>query len=151
MEESIFERSLEDQLCFEVYRAANDFGKMYNRALKDFHLTFPQYLVLLVLWDDNHILIKHIGERLGMGIGTLNPILNRLEKQGWLIKEPSLQDKRATIVSLSEKAVTSKKAIHFAILSEVKSCNLEGIDGRFLMSQLKLLNSAMNQTDSGAG
>ena len=73
MEESIFERSLEDQLCFEVYRAANDFGKMYNRALKDFHLTFPQYLVLLVLWDDDHILIKHIGERLGMGIGTLNP------------------------------------------------------------------------------
>ena len=46
MEESIFERPLEDQLCFEVYRAASDFGKMYNRALKEFHLTFPQYLVI---------------------------------------------------------------------------------------------------------
>ncbi|HRM37698.1 MAG TPA: MarR family transcriptional regulator, partial [Trichococcus flocculiformis] len=88
-----------------------------NRALKEFRLTFPQYLVLLVLWDDNRILIKHIGERLGMGIGTLNPILNRLEKQGWLTKEPSLLDKRAIIVALSEKAVTSKKAIHVAILS----------------------------------
>ncbi|CZQ86984.1 transcriptional regulator marr-type conserved site [Trichococcus flocculiformis] len=150
MEESIFERPLEDQLCFEVYRAASDFGKMYNRALKEFHLTFPQYLVLLVLWDDNQIVIKHIGERLGMGIGTLNPILNRLEKQGWLTKEPSLLDKRATIVSLSEKAVTSKKAIHFAILSEVKACNLEGIDSSFLMKQLKLLNSAMSQADTGS-
>lgn len=150
MEESIFERPLEDQLCFEVYRAANDFSRMYNRALKEFRLTFPQYLVLLVLWDDNRILIKHIGERLGMGIGTLNPILNRLEKQGWLTKEPSLLDKRAIIVALSEKAVTSKKAIHVAILSEVKACNLEGIDGPFLMRQLKMLNNAMSQADTGS-
>ncbi|MPM85749.1 hypothetical protein SDC9_132830 [bioreactor metagenome] len=147
MEESIFDRPLEDQLCFEVYRAANGFGKMYNRALKDFHLTFPQYLVLLALWDEDNILIKHIGDRLGMGIGTLNPILNRLEKQGWLTKEPSLLDKRATIVSLSEKGVTSKKAIHLAILAEVNDCDLEGVDGLFLMKQLKLLNNAMERTD----
>lgn len=150
MDESIFERPLEDQLCFEVYRAANGFGKMYNRALKDFHLTFPQYLVLLALWDEDNILIKHIGERLGMGIGTLNPILNRLEKQGWLTKEPSLVDKRATIVSMTEKGATSKKAINLAILSEVNACNLDGIDGLFLMKQLKMLNSAMNQEDTGA-
>lgn len=45
MDEFIFERPLDDQLCFEVYRVANAFGKMYNRALKEFHLTFPQYLV----------------------------------------------------------------------------------------------------------
>lgn len=147
MEESIFERPLEDQLCFEVYRAANSYGKMYNRALKDFRLTFPQYLVLLALWDDDNVLIKHIGERLGMGIGTLNPILNRLEKQGWLTKQPSLSDKRATVVSLSEKGTTSKKAIHLAILTEVNACNLEGIDVLFLMKQLKLLNSAMGHTD----
>ncbi len=147
MEESIFERRLEDQLCFEVYRAANGFGKLYNRALKEFHLTFPQYLVLLALWDDDTILIKQIGERLGMGIGTLNPILNRLEKQGWLTKEPSLLDRRATIVSLSEKGVASKGAIHSAILSEVNACNLEGIDGLFLMKQLKMLNKAMGGID----
>lgn len=149
MEESIFDRPLDDQLCFEVYRAANGFGKMYNRALRAFHLTFPQYLVLLALWDEDHILIKHIGERLGMGIGTLNPVLNRLEKQGWLTKESSLVDKRATIVSLSEKGIHSKRAIHLAVLGEVNACNLEGIDGLFLMKQLKLLNNAMGRTESG--
>ena len=85
-----------------------------------------------------------------MGIGTLNPILNRLEEQGWLTKEPSLLDKRATIVSLSEKGVISKKAINLAILSEVNACNLEGIEGLFLMKQLKMLNNAMNQGDAGA-
>jgi len=150
MEESIFERPLEDQLCFEVYRAANSYGKMYNRALKDFRLTFPQYLVLLALWDDDNVLIKRIGERLGMGIGTLNPILNRLEKQWWLTKQPSLSDKRATVVSLSEKGIISIKAIHLAILAEVNSCNLEGIDGLFLMKQLKLLNNAMGHTDESS-
>lgn len=151
MDESIFERPLEDQLCFEVYRAANGFGKMYNRALKDFHLTFPQYLVLLALWDEDKVLIKNIGERLGMGIGTLNPILNRLEKQGWLTKESSLVDKRATIISLSKKSITSKRTIHLAILSEVNACNLDGVDGLFLMKQLKILNNAMNQADDDAG
>ncbi len=151
MEESIFERPLEDQLCFEVYRAANGFTRMYNRALKEFRLTFSQYLVLLALWDGDGILIKQIGERLGMGIGTLNPILNRLEKQGWLSKEPSPLDKRAMLVSLNEKAITSKQAIHSAILSEVNSCNLEGIEGLFLMKQLKILNNAMNQTDIAEG
>ncbi|MGB7474021.1 MarR family winged helix-turn-helix transcriptional regulator [Trichococcus sp.] len=151
MEESIFERPLEDQLCFEVYRTANAFGKMYNRALKEFHLTFPQYLVLLALWDEDKVLIKNIGERLGMGIGTLNPILNRLEKQGWLTKESSLVDKRATIISLSKKSITSKRTIHLAILSEVNACNLDGVDGLFLMKQLKILNNAMNQADDDAG
>lgn len=151
MEESIFERPLEDQLCFEVYRAANAFGKMYNRALKEFHLTFPQYLVLLALWDEDKVLIKNIGERLGMGIGTLNPILNRLEKQGWLTKETSLVDKRATIISLSKKSITSKRTIHLALLSEVNACNLDGVDGVFLMKQLKILNNAMDQADDDAG
>jgi DNA-binding MarR family transcriptional regulator len=151
MDESIFERPLEDQLCFEVYRAANGFGKMYNRALKDFHLTFPQYLVLLALWDEDKVLIKNIGERLGMGIGTLNPILNRLEKQGWLTKESSHVDKRATIISLSKKSITSKRIIHLAILSEVNACNLDSLDGLFLMKQLKILNNAMNQADDDAG
>ncbi|PTQ84638.1 DNA-binding MarR family transcriptional regulator [Trichococcus patagoniensis] len=145
MEESIFDRALEDQLCFEVYRSASGFGKMYNRALKEFQLTFPQYLVLLALWDEDHVYIKHIGEQLGMGIGTLNPILNRLEKQGWLTKESSLLDKRAMVVSLSEKSIHSKKAIHSAVLSEVNACNLADIDGLFLIQQLKLLNQAMNQ------
>lgn len=82
-----------------------------------------------------------------MGIGTLNPILNRLEKQGWLTKESSLVDKRATIVSLSEKGFTSKRTIHLAILSEVNACKLDGL---FLMKQLKILNNAMNQADDDA-
>ena len=56
---------LEQQLCFEVYKASSNFTKMYARVLEPFHLTFPQYLVLLVLWEDDHLVMKDIGARLG--------------------------------------------------------------------------------------
>ena len=142
MDESIFDRTLDQQLCFEVYRASNSFSKMYGRALKPFQLTFPQYLVLLALWDEDGIFIKNIGERLGMGIGTLNPILTRLEKQDWINKTPSLEDKRSVIVSLTEKGKQSKRDIALSILKEITMCNFTGIEGETLMKQLKILNRA---------
>jgi len=58
LDETTFVRSLEDQLCFEVYKASNGFSRMYGRALKSFGITFPQYLVLLALWDEDHIIHK---------------------------------------------------------------------------------------------
>lgn len=140
MDESIFDRNLDQQLCFEVYRAANGFSKMYGRALKPFELTFPQYLVLLALWDIDGIPIKNIGERLGMGIGTLNPILNRLEKQGWLTKNPSQEDKRSVVISLTEKGKQSKKDMARSILEELKMCDFAGIEGDAFMKHLKILN-----------
>lgn len=142
MEESIFDRTLDQQLCFEVYRASNGFSKMYGRALKPFGLTFPQYLVLLALWDEDGILIKNIGERLGMGIGNLNPILTRLEKQDWITKTPSREDKRSVIVSLTGKGKQSKRDITLSILKEVNICNFTGTEGEALMEQLKMLNRA---------
>jgi MarR family transcriptional regulator, organic hydroperoxide resistance regulator len=115
---------------------------MYGRALKPFQLTFPQYLVLLALWDADGVLIKNIGERLGMGIGTLNPIMTRLEKQDWIKKTPSLGDKRSVIVSLTEKGKRSKRDIALSILKEISICNFTGIEGETLMKQLKILNRA---------
>jgi len=77
MDESIFDRRLDDQLCFRLYRASSGISKMYSQALQPFELTFSQYLVLLALWDNEGVAISDIGARTGMGIGTLNPILKR--------------------------------------------------------------------------
>ncbi|EIM08247.1 transcriptional regulatory protein [Planococcus antarcticus DSM 14505] len=65
---------LEQQLCFEVYKASSNFSKMYVKALESFNLTFSQYLVLLVLWEEDKLLTKKIGVRLGLGTGTLTPL-----------------------------------------------------------------------------
>lgn len=147
MDETIFARSLEDQLCFEVYKASNGFSRMYGRALKPFGLTFPQYLVLLALWDEDHVFIKNISDRIGMSIGTLNPILNRLKVQGWIEKVASDMDKRAVIVTLTEKSLQSKKAISKAILNEVKHCNMTDISNEAFTRGLKSLNNEFDKLE----
>ncbi len=147
MEEDLFNRSLDDQLCFEVYKAANGFSKLYKRALVPFQLTFPQYLVLLALWEEDNVYIKRISDRLGISIGTLNPMLNRLTAQEWIKKVPSPKDKRATLVCLTEKAHEQKRAISLSILQEIKSCNTTGIDGQLFLQNLKRLNEEFDRIE----
>ncbi len=147
LDETMFVRSLEDQLCFEVYKASSGFSRMYGRALKPFGLTFPQYLVLLALWDEDHVFIKNISDRIGMSIGTLNPILNRLSTQGWIEKVSSDIDKRAVIVTLTEKSQQTKKAISKAILNEIMHCNMADISNAAFIKGLKSLNNEFDQLE----
>lgn len=136
---------LEQQLCFEVYKASSNFSKLYARTLEPFHLTFSQYLVLLTLWEQNNLLVKDIGNQLGLGIGTLNPIINRMIANGWLNKEQSERDKRAFVISLTEKALEQEKPIERAIISKITSCNYLDINAKTLMTSLKELNAFLNQ------
>ncbi|AQU80802.1 MULTISPECIES: MarR family transcriptional regulator [Planococcus] len=138
---------LDQQLCFEVYKASSNFSKMYAKALEPFNLTFTQYLVLLVLWDEDKLLTKNIGERLGLGTGTLNPILNRMIERGRLIKQQSETDKRAFIISLTEKAKSEQLAVEQAVFEKVTSCNFMGVNAIALMKNLKELNAAFKTMD----
>ncbi len=144
MDESIFDRQLDEQLCFRLYRASNGINKMYGRALKIFQLTFPQYLVLLALWDNDGLPITTIGSQVGMGIGTLNPILKRMAENEWIEKSQHPTDKRTMLISLSAKAKESKQPINQAILAEMISCNFEGMDLPELMLQLANLQQRLD-------
>ncbi|MGO4994126.1 MarR family winged helix-turn-helix transcriptional regulator [Jeotgalibaca porci] len=144
MDESIFDRQLDEQLCFRLYRASNGINKMYGRALKIFQLTFPQYLVLLALWDNDGLPIMTIGSQTGMGIGTLNPILKRMAENEWIEKSQHPTDKRTMLISLSAKAKESKQPINQAILAEMISCNFEGMDLPELMLQLANLQQRLD-------
>ena len=148
MDDSIFNRRLEDQLCFRLYRASNGLGKIYTRALKPFGLTFSQYLVLLALWDKEDVPVTNIGSRTGMGIGTLNPILNRMEEHGWIIKTPHLSDKRTILISLASQSKETKKKINDSVLEELKECHLEGLDLLGLMQQLQLLQKQLDKVNN---
>ena len=138
---------LDQQLCFEVYKASSNFGKMYAHTLEPFNLTFTQYLVLLALWEEDHLLAKDIGIRLGLGIGTLNPIINRMMDRGWLEKQQSEKDKRAFIISLTEKAKVAEKPIETAIIKKITSCNFLDINAETLMTHLRKLNAFLGQLD----
>ncbi|WP_422122572.1 MarR family winged helix-turn-helix transcriptional regulator [Planococcus sp. X10-3] len=138
---------LEQQLCFEVYKASSNFTKMYAKVLEPFQLTFPQYLVLLVLWEEDHLLMKDIGARLGHGTGTLNPILNRLIDQGRITKQQSADDKRAWVISLTEKAKAEHEPISRAIYEKLVSCNFLDVNAVTLMKNLKQLNAFFGDMD----
>ncbi|MFJ1755939.1 MarR family winged helix-turn-helix transcriptional regulator [Kitasatospora sp. NPDC088134] len=90
---------LDQQICFSLNAASRAFGTVYRTALKDLGLTYPQYLVMLVLWEDGEIPVKQLGERLRLDSGTLSPLLKRLEAAGLVARERSPQDERSVLVS----------------------------------------------------
>lgn len=144
MNESHFDRRLDQQLCFRLYRASNGISKLYAHALLPVELTFPQYLVLLALWDHDGVAISDIGQRTGMGIGTLNPILKRLTDNGWVKRQTHESDKRTMLIFLTAKALEQKTVINQLILKELATVNFEKMDLLELMKQLGLLQPQLD-------
>lgn len=94
---------LEHQLCFAVYSAAHAFTRFYRPLLAQLGVTYPQYLVLLVLWEADGLSVGDIGERLLLDSGTLTPLLKRLEKLQLLTRRRATDDERRMVVSLTDK------------------------------------------------
>ncbi|MDB5656184.1 MAG: transcriptional regulator [Tardiphaga sp.] len=92
---------LENQVCFAVYSTAHAFNRIYKPLLERLDLTYPQYLVMLVLWERDDVAVKHIGERLFLDSGTLTPLLKRLEAAGLIRRTRSLEDERQVMIALT--------------------------------------------------
>src|SRR5262245_50801378 len=102
------EKTLERQLCFAVYATAHAFNRAYKPLLDRVGLTYPQYLVMLVLWEKGCMPVKTIGEQLDLDSGTLSPLLKRLEQAGLIDRARDPKDERQVIVSLTEKGAGMK-------------------------------------------
>ncbi|KQX53068.1 MULTISPECIES: MarR family transcriptional regulator [unclassified Streptomyces] len=89
---------LDHQICFSLHAATRAFNGVYREALKDLGLTYPQYLVMLVLWEHGELPVKGIGERLRLDSGTLSPLLKRLEAAGYVERRRSPEDERSVTV-----------------------------------------------------
>jgi DNA-binding MarR family transcriptional regulator len=94
---------LDDQLCFSIYAAGHAFNRFYRPLLEPLGLTYPQYLVLLTLWEQDGLPLRAIGERLTLDSGTLTPLLKRMEEAGLLTRERDKSDERQVLVSLTLK------------------------------------------------
>ncbi|MFJ8846411.1 MarR family winged helix-turn-helix transcriptional regulator [Streptomyces cyaneofuscatus] len=92
---------LDHQVCFSLHAASRAFGGFYRQALKGLGLTYPQYLVMLVLWEEGPRPVKAIGERLRLDSGTLSPLLKRLEAAGLVRRERSREDERSVVIELT--------------------------------------------------
>ena len=94
---------LDNQLCYALYAAAHRMTKSYRPMLERMGLTYPQYLVLLVLWENDGITVSEIGRRLRLDSGTLTPVLKRLESGGLLNRSRRQSDEREVEIALTDQ------------------------------------------------
>ena len=92
---------LGEQLCFALYSTSLAMNKIYRKLLRELGLTYPQYLVMLVLWERDGVSVSEIGERLFLDSATLTPLLKRIEALGLISRRRAHEDERQVIVSLS--------------------------------------------------
>jgi MarR family transcriptional regulator, organic hydroperoxide resistance regulator len=137
--------TLKNQLCFAVYETASEFNKVYSSVLQPFGLTYPQYLVLLALWEEDGVTLKELGTKLNLGTGTLTPMISRMEANDWLKKERSKEDERKVYIFLQEKALSEKLTIASKVAEVIQSCQIELEEYEQLMKQLKTLQKKMSE------
>ena len=99
---------IEKQVCFSLYSAANAIVRAYRPLLKELDLTYPQYLVMMVLWQDDGINVKALGSKLHLDSGTLTPLLKRLESKGLLTRLRGKKDERVRDIFLTESGQALK-------------------------------------------
>ena len=96
------EFKLDNQLCFRLYTASRLLTQAYHPLLSEYGLTYPQYLVLLVLWEKDAQPVNDIAKRLLLETNTVTPLLQRMEKEGILVRRKGEKDARQMIVNLTE-------------------------------------------------
>ena len=117
---------LDNQICFAVYSAAHAFNRVYKPLLDRLSLTYPQYLVMLSLWERDGVPVKDIGERLFLDSGTLTPLLKRLETAGLVRRTRSIEDERQVLIDLTPQGQALKekaRAVPQSIL-EASDCSV---------------------------
>ncbi|UUZ82528.1 MarR family transcriptional regulator [Paenibacillus sp. P26] len=100
---------LDHQFCFALYAYSREITKLYRPILDELGLTYTQYIALLVLWEQDGLTVKELGERLYLDSGTLTPLLKKLESMGSLRRARDPQDERNVIVRLTEQGMQLKE------------------------------------------
>ncbi|MEG3298019.1 MarR family transcriptional regulator [Streptococcus suis] len=137
------------QLCHSFYQVNKLFNQFYLKNLKEFDLTYTQYLVLVVLWEKAPLTLKELGEKLDLASNTLTPLLKRLEEKGYIQRSIPLGDKRQLLVQLTEDGQKLQAILEDKLLSCFRQ--LDGLTIEKKQSYVKynqeLIESLQNYLD----
>ncbi|WP_243049748.1 MarR family transcriptional regulator [Dyella sp. RRB7] len=100
---------LDQQLCFALYAASRSFTGLYRPLLEPLGLTYPQYLVMLVLWEQDGLTVRELGQRLQLDSGTLTPLLKRLQTAGLISRQRRTEDEREVDIRLTETGLALRE------------------------------------------
>ena len=127
---------LEYQLCFSLYTSSRTIIRKYKPFLDPLNLTYTQYICLLVLWEEDGVSVKELGDRLMLDSGTLTPLIKKLENQGYLKRVRSQLDERMISIVLSEEGHALKEKVKDIPQKIVKSLNMNIEDAIELKKRL---------------
>ncbi|MCI9866193.1 MarR family transcriptional regulator [Rhizobium skierniewicense] len=118
---------LDMQICFALYGASHAFNRAYKPLLEPLGLTYPQYLVLMALWEKETATVKALGEMLGLDSGTLSPLLKRLEQAGLITRKRGTVDERQVMIALTPDGaeMKTKAAEVMRAIGEATGCSLD--------------------------
>ena len=102
---------LKNQLCFPIYLCSKEIVRKYNNILKEYNLTYTQYIVMMFLWEHNETNVNNLGNTLLLDSSTLTPLLKKLENKGFIIREKSKMDERNLVIKLTTKGINLKDKI----------------------------------------
>lgn len=130
---------LESQLCFALYGASLALSRRYKPLLEPLGLTYPQYLAMMALWENDTQPVKSLGEKLNLDSGTLSPLLKRLEQAGYVTRRRGSRDERQVKISLTEAgaALKSKALDVMSAIGSATGCSYA--DMARLRNELKSL------------
>ncbi|HEY6354430.1 MAG TPA: MarR family transcriptional regulator, partial [Burkholderiaceae bacterium] len=130
---------LDHQLCFALYSASLAMTKFYKPLLDPLHLTYPQYLVMLVLWEGDGITVSHLGARLALDSGTLTPLLKRLESSDLVRRLRDMADERRVLLHLTPtgRALKAKALAVPKNMAGASGCTLDELTA--ITARLKAL------------
>ena len=133
---------LDSQLCFALYRASRAVVRAYAPLLEPLGLTYPQYLTLLVLWEEESVSMKELGQRLTLDSATLTPLLKRLEQQKLVARERSAEDERLVLVTLTKRGRAMQAKARG--IPSAMACKLEGTAEALALVRIGRLRDELN-------
>lgn len=142
---------LDDQLCFALYAATNAVTRAYRPLLAEQGLTYPQYLVMLVLWQDGTSPIGHVARRLELAPGAVTPLVDRLVERGLLERHPDESDRRSTQIKLTAAGRSLEGAASLVQQSVECRTALAPADLARLRDELHALVERMTRSQDSSG
>lgn len=136
---------LEQLLCFDLYAAHQAFGQAYKAQLDPLGLTYPQYLVMVVLWQDSPLSVGEIGQRLGLESNTLTPLLKRMAQAGLIERRRAETDERRVLVSLTDAGASLQRRAAAVPQSLGAATGLSQDEVEALQEQLRRLAQALRR------
>ncbi|HET9380267.1 MAG TPA: MarR family transcriptional regulator [Streptomyces sp.] len=141
---------LDRQICFSLHAASRAFNSLYRVVLRNLGLTYPQYLVMLVLWEHGELPVKKLGEHLRLDSGTLSPLLKRLEAAGLVVRARSARDERSVEVRATGEGAALRERARRVPRRIAEATGFDADEIRALRARIDELTATVDRATAAA-